>query len=155
MTKWARIRKRKEKRKAVQETKSSVVEENEIKLAEPEKTSRNIKHSEEVTKSDTTKIFKANTILAQIPRYVYLAGFFALLVGIFSPITVHPLLAGYVIQGIAILALGLSGIILLVRSLTLDKRREIVGAIGLSLTAISLALIFHLMLMLQELMSIG
>ena len=138
------MRRRKERRRAEEEPKSSKVEEMGVKLTEPEKTSKTIQHSEEPENIDNTKTFGAGTILAQIPRYVYLAAFFALLAGIFSPFIMHTALGPYVIQGIATLFLGLAGAILLFKAQTLDKRREIISAVGLALIAISLSLIFYL-----------
>ena len=83
MTKWARLRKRKEKRRVEEAAKSSHSEGKEVKLAEPEKISENIQYSQEIEKSESTKTSKPNTILAQIPRYVYLLAIFALLSGVF------------------------------------------------------------------------
>ena len=146
MTKWARMRRRKERKKAEEALRSSEVEEKEVKLIEPEKISENIQRPQEIEKLEETKTFNPNTILSQIPRYVYLLAFFALLAGIFYPMITHQTPFDGVIQGIATLFLGLAGAILLFKGVTSDKRRGVFIAIGFALIAISLALIF----MLQE-----
>ena len=146
MTKWARMRKRKERKRAEEELKRSEVEGTEVKLAEPEKISENIQHPLEIEKIEHTKTFSTNTILSQIPRYAYLLAFFALLAGVFVPLITYQVSFDLVIQGIAVLSLGLAGAILLFKGVTSDKRRGIFIAIGFALIAISLALIF----MLQE-----
>ena len=61
MTKWARMRRRKERRRVEETTKHFSSEENETKLAEPEKVSDNVKHSQEKQKLDTPKTSKLNT----------------------------------------------------------------------------------------------
>ena len=145
MTKWARLRKRKERKRTEEALRRSEVEGKEVKLAEPEKIPENIQHSQEIEKPEDTKTSSTNTILSQIPRYAYLLAFFVLLSGIFVPlITYHKF--DTVIQGTATLFLGLAGAILLFKGATSDKRRGIFIAIGFALIAISLALIF----MLQE-----
>ena len=146
MTKWARMRKRKERKRAEEELRRSEVEGTEVKLAEPEKISENIQHPQEIEKLEDTKTFSPNTILSQIPRYAYLLAFFSLLAGIFFPLITYQKSFDVVIQGIAALFLGLAGAILLFKGVTSDKRRGIFIAIGFALIAISLALIF----MLQE-----
>jgi len=146
MTKWARIRKRKERKRAEEELRRSEAEGTEVKLAEPENISKNIQHPQEIEKIEDTKTSSPNTILSQIPRYAYLLAFFALLAGIFYPLITHQTSFDVVIQGIAALFLGLAGAILLFKGVTLDKRRGIFIAVGFALIAISLALIF----MLQE-----
>ena len=146
MTKWARMRRRKERKKAEEALRSSEVEEKEVKLIEPEKISENIQRPQEIEKLEETKTFNPNTILSQIPRYVYLLAFFALLAGIFFPLITYQTSFDIVIQGIVTLFLGLTGAILLFKGATSDKRRGIFIAIGFALIAISLALIF----MLQE-----
>ncbi len=83
MTKWARMRRRKERMRAEEALRQSKDEGKEVKLAEPEKISENIQYSQEIEKSESTKTSKPNTILAQIPRYVYLLAIFALLSGVF------------------------------------------------------------------------
>ena len=146
MTKWARIRKRKERKRAEEELRRSEAEGTEVKLAEPEKISENIQHPQEIEKIEDTKTFNPNTILSQIPRYAYLLAFFALVAGIFFPLITYQTSFDNVIQGIATLFLGLAGAILLFKGVTSDKRREIFIAIGFALIAISLVVIF----MLQE-----
>ena len=144
MTKWARMRKRKERKRAEEELRRSEAEGTEIKLVEPEKISENIQHPQEIEKIEDTKTSSPNTILAQIPRYAYLLAFFALLAGIFVPLITYQTSFDAVIQGTATLFLGLTGAILLFKGVTLDKRRGIFIAIGFTLIAISLALIFVL-----------
>jgi len=146
MTKWARMRKRKERKRAEEVLRRSEAEGTEVKLAEPEKISENIQHPQEIEKIEDTKTSSPNTILSQIPRYVYLLAFFALLAGIFFPLITYQTSFDVVIQGIVTLFLGLAGAILLFKGVTSDKRRGIFIAIGFALIAISLALIF----MLQE-----
>jgi len=146
MTKWARMRKRKERKRAEEELRRSEVEGTEVKLAEPEKISENIQRPQENEKIEDTKTSSTNTILSQIPRYAYLLAFFALLAGIFVPLITYQTSFDAVIQGTATLFLGLTGAILLFKGTTSDKRRGIFIAIGFALIAISLALIF----MLQE-----
>ena len=144
MTKWARMRKRKERKRAEEELRRSEAEGTEVKLAEPEKISENIQHSQKIEKLEDTKTSGSNTILSQIPRYAYLLAFFALLAGIFFPLITYQTSFDVVIQGIASLFLGLAGAILLYKGVTSDKRRGIFIAIGFALTTISLALIFFL-----------
>ena len=146
MTKWARMRKRKERKRAEEALRRPEAEGTEVKLAEPEKISENIQHPQEIEKIEDTKTSSPNTILSQIPRYAYLLAFFALLAGIFFPLITYQTSFDNVIQGIATLFLGLIGAILLFKGVTSDKRRGIFIAIGFALIAISLALIF----MLQE-----
>ncbi len=76
-------------------------------------------------------------------KYVYLVVFFALLSGIFYPLISGTSLDG-VIAGIIVLFVGLAGGILLYKSATSEKRREIYFGVGLGLIAISLALIFQI-----------
>ena len=144
MTKWARMRKRKERKRVEEELRRSEAEGTEVKLAEPEKISENIQHPQEIEKIEDTKTSSPNTILAQIPRYTYLLAFFALLAGVFVPLITYQISFDAVIQGTATLFLGLTGAILLFKGVTLDKRRDIFIAIGFTLIAISLALIFVL-----------
>ena len=146
MTKWARMRKRKERKRAEEELRRSEAEGTEVKLVEPEKISENIQPPQEIEKIEDTKTSSPNTILSQIPRYAYLLAFFALLAGIFFPLITYQTSFDNVIQGIATLFLGLAGAILLFKGVTSDKRRGIFIAIGFALIAISLMLIF----MLQE-----
>ena len=144
MTKWARMRKRKERKRAEEALGRSEAEGTEVKLAEPEKISENIQHSQKIEKLEDTKTSSPNTILSQIPRYVYLLAFFALLAGIFVPLITYQISFDIVIQGVGTLFLGLVGAILLFKAATSDERRGIFIAIGFALIAISLALIFVL-----------
>ena len=144
MTKWARMRKRKERKRAEEELRRSGAEGTEVKLTEPEKISENIQHPQEIEKIEGTKTSGPNTILSQIPRYAYLLAFFALLAGIFVPLISYQTSFDTVIQGVATLFLGLIGAILLFKGVTSDKRRKIFIAIGFALISISLALIFIL-----------
>ena len=144
MTKWARMRKRKERKRAEEASRRSEAEGTEVKLAEPEKISENIQHPQEIEKIEDTKTSSPNTILSQIPRYAYLLAFFALLAGIFFPLITYQISFDAVIQGIATLFLGLAGAILLFKAATSDKRRGIFIAVGFALISISLTLIFIL-----------
>ena len=142
MTKWKRLKKLREKKRFETEALSPKAEE--IKQTEPEKISKNIQQSQEIEKLDNTKTSKPTTILAQIPRYVYLLAIFALLPGIFFPLITPGVPYDHVIQGTAILFLGLAGGILLFKATTSDNRRGILIVIGFALIAICLALIFHI-----------
>ena len=144
MTKWARMRGRKERMRAEEALRGSKAEEKEVKLIEPEKISENIQHSQEIEKPESTKTSKLNTILSQIPRYVYLLAIFALLAGVFFPVVVSGTSFDFVIQGTAILFLGLIGAILLFKAATLDKKRGVFIAVGFALIAICLVLIYHI-----------
>ena len=144
MTKWARMRKRKERKRAEEELRRSEAEGTEVKLAEPEKISENIQHSQKIEKLEDTKTSSPNIILSQIPRYAYLLAFFALLTGIFVPLISHQISFDTVIQGIATLFLGLTGAILLFKAATSDKRRGVFIVIGFTLMTTSLALMFFL-----------
>ena len=144
MTKWARLRRRKERTRAEEALRGSKAEEKEVKLTEPEKISENIQHSQETEKSVSTKTFKPNTILAQIPRYAYLLAIFALLAGVFFPLITPGVSFDLVIQGTATLFLGLIGAILLFKGATSDKTRGVFIAAGFALITISLVLIYHI-----------
>ena len=143
MTKWKRLRKLKAKRKAEAEALNPKAE-LEVKLSEPEKDYNDVKHSQEKQKLNIPKTSKSYSNLSQIPRYVYLVAIFALLSGVFFPLitTGADAAFNFVIGGIAVLFLGLSGGILLFKATTSDKRRGIFLAIGFAFIAISLALIF-------------
>jgi len=143
MTKWARMRRRKERKRA-EEASTRAEAEVEVKLTEPEKISENIQHSQKTEKPKNTKTFKPNTILAQIPRYAYLLAIFALLAGVFFPTITPGVSFDFVIQGTATLFLGLVGAILLFKAATSDKRRGIFIAVGFALIAISLVLIYQI-----------
>ena len=142
MTKWARMRKRKERRRA--EALGSRNNGKETKLTQPEKISERIQHSQEIEKPEYIKTSKPKTILAQIPRYAYLFGFFMLLSGLFSPLVIPNISFDLVIGGTATLFLGLTGGILLFKATTSDNRQGIFIAVGLALIGISLVLIFQL-----------
>ena len=151
MTKWSRIRRRKEKRKAEAEERQKAEE---LQSVEPsiedhgtqqEKISENIQRVRENSKQENTQTFKQKPILSQIPRYVYLVAFFALLSGVFYPlITRDPAEQNLdnVIGGTAMLFLGLTGAILVYKGTTANKNRAAVISLGLVLIAVSLALIF-------------
>ena len=142
MTKWARMRKRKERRRT--EAFGSRNNGKETKLTQPEKISERIQHSQEIEKPEYIKTSKPKTILAQIPRYAYLFGFFVLLSGLFSPLIIPNMPFDLVIGGTATLFLGLTGGILLFKATTSDNRQGIFIAVGLALICISLILIFYL-----------
>ena len=144
MTKWKRLRKLKEKKRFETEILRPKAEGEKVKQTEPEKISENIQQSQEIEKSDNTKNSKPTTILAQIPRYVYLLAIFALLAGVFFPLITPGMSYDYVIQGTATLFLGLIGGILLFKAITSDNRRGILIVMGFVLIAISLTLIYHL-----------
>ena len=144
MTKWARMRRRKERKRAEEALRRSDAEGKEVKLAEPENISEDIQHHQEIEKIEDTKTSGPNTILSQIPRYVYLLAFFALLAGIFFPLITPEVPFDYVIQGTTILFLGLAGGILLFKATTSDNRRGILIGIGFALIAICLVLIYHI-----------
>ena len=144
MTKWARMRRRKERRRAEEASVNYAPEENEVKLAEPEKVFDTAKHSQKTQKLGTSKTSKP--ILSQIPRYVYLTAIFVIISGVFFPL-ITPLAGDawqFVIGGAATLFLGLAGGILLFKATTSDKNRGIILGIGFALIAISLTLIFLL-----------
>ena len=142
MTKWARMRKRKERRRT--EALGSRNNGKETKLTQPEKISESIQHSQEIEKPEYIKTSKPKTILAQIPRYAYLFGFFMLLSGLFSPLITPNISFDLVIGGTATLFLGLTGGIVLFKATTSDNRQGIFIAVGLALIGISLVLIFQL-----------
>ena len=144
MTKWKRLRKLREKKRFDAEVLRPKAEGEEVKQTEPEKISKNIQQSQEIEKLDNTKNSKPMTILAQIPRYAYLLAIFALLSGVFFPLITLGTTFDYVITGVATLFLGLVGGILLFKAITSDNRRGILIAIGFTLIAISLVLIYQL-----------
>ncbi len=144
MTKWKRLRKLREKKRSEAEVLRPKAEVEEVKQTEPEKISENIRQSQETEKLESTKNSKPTTILAQIPRYVYLLAIFALLAGVFFPLITPGVSFEYVIQGTAILFLGLAGGILLFKATTSDNRRGILIAIGFALIATCLVLIYHI-----------
>ena len=144
MTKWKRLRKLREKKRFDAEVLRPKAEGEEVKQIEPEKVSKNIQQSQEIEKLESAKTSNTATILAQIPRYVYLLAIFALLAGVFFPLITPGVPFDHAIQGTATLFLGLVGAILLFKATTSDNRRGILIAIGFALIAISLALIYHL-----------
>jgi len=144
MTKWKRLRKLKEKKKFEAEVLRPKAEGEEVKQTEPEKISKNIQQSQKIEKLDNTKNSKPMTILAQIPQYAYLLAIFALLAGVFFPLITPGIPYDYVILGTATLFLGLAGGILLFKAITSDNRRGILIAIGFTLIAICLVLIYHI-----------
>ena len=146
MTKWKRLRRLRERKRAEADAikpKAEVTAE----LTEPE-----IKLTERTSLGDPRKIKKSEpkpdskptTILAQIPRYVYLLAIFALLSGVFFPLITPGIPFDHVIQGVATLFLGLVGGILLFKATTSDNRRGILIAIGFALIATCLVLIYHI-----------
>ena len=144
MTKWKRLRKLREKKRFEAEVLRPKAEGEEVKQTEPEKISKNIQQSQEIENLENTKTSKPTTILAQIPRYAYLLAIFALLSGVFFPLITPEVPFDYVIQGTAVLFLGLVGGILLFKATTSDNRRGILIVIGFALITISLVLIYHI-----------
>ena len=144
MTKWKRLRKLREKKRFEAKALRPKAEGEEVKQTEPEKISENIQHSQEIEKLDSPKNFKPTTILAQIPRYVYLLAIFALLSGVFFPLITHGIPFDHVIQGVAVLFLGLVGAILLFKAVTSDTRQGTFIVVGFASITISLVLIYQL-----------
>ena len=151
MTKWARMRRRKERRRVEQEPINSIPEVNETKPTEQKKIPDKIEPSQKTQKLEISQTSKSNPILAQIPRYVYLLAIFALLSGVFFPFvsmtiseTTTFTSLNFVIGGTITLFLGVSGCILLLKGITSDNKRVIFLASGFVLIAISLALIFQI-----------
>ena len=151
MTKWSRVRRRKERRdtEAEERRKAEELQRTEPQIedlnTQQEKSSENIQQTRENVEQENTQTFKQKPILSQIPRYVYLVAFFALLSGVFYPlITPNPAEQNLdnVLKGTAILFLGLTGAILVYKGTTSDKNRAAVVSLGLVLIAVSLALIF-------------
>ena len=146
MTKWKRLRKLREKKRfdaEVLRPKAEVtaeLTEPEIKLTER----TNLADPRKIKKSEPKPDSKPITILAQIPRYAYLLAIFALLSGVFFPLITPGVPYDYVIQGTAVLFLGLAGGILLFKAITSDNRRGVLIAIGFALITICLGLIFHI-----------
>ena len=151
MTKWSRIRRRKERRKAEAEEHQKAEEPQTVEPSiedtgtQQEKFTKSIQQTRENEEQESTQTFQQKPILSQIPRYVYLVAFFALLSGVFFPlITDDPAEQNLnnVISGTAILFLGLVGAILIYKGTTANKNRAAVISFGLVLIAISLALMF-------------
>jgi hypothetical protein len=76
-------------------------------------------------------------------KYIYLVAFFALLAGFFHPLITNTSFDS-VIVGVLVLFVGLAGGVLLYRSATSEKKREIFLGGGFTLIAISLYYIFQL-----------
>ena len=152
MTKWARMRRRKERRREEQESTNSIPEVNEIKPTEQKKNPDKTKHSQKTQKLETPQTSKSNPILSQIPRYVYLVAIFALLSGVFFPLITTGVddAFSFVIGGTLILFLGVTGGILIFKATTSNKNQIILLAIGFILLAISLTLIFMIKIWWQE-----
>jgi len=144
MTKWKRLRKLREKKRFDAEVLRPKAEGEKVKQTEPEKIPENIQQSQEIEKLESAKTSNTTTILAQIPRYVYLLAIFALLSGVFFPLITPGVPSDHVIQGTATLFLGLVGGILLFKATTSDNRRGILITIGFALITISLVLIYQL-----------
>ena len=144
MTKWKRLRKLREKKRFDAEALRPKAEREDAKKIEPEEISENIQQSQEIEKLGSAKTSKPTTILAQIPRYVYLLAIFALFTGIFFPLITPGVPFDWVIQGTATLFLGLAGGILLFKAVTSDTRRGIFIVVGFALITISLVLIYQL-----------
>ena len=144
MTKWARMRRRKERRRVEQESTSSIPEVNEINPPEQKKIPDKIKQYQKTQKVEIPQTSKSNPILSQIPRYIYLVAIFTLLSGVFFPLitTGADAAFSFVIGGAAILFLGLAGGILIFKATTSNKRQGLLLAVGLALITISVALIF-------------
>ena len=120
MTKWARLRKRKEKRRAEEATRSSHSEGEKVKLTQPEKITNNTQQSQEIEKLDNTKTSKPSIITSQIARYAYLLAIFSLLASVFFPLITKGTSFNPVIAGTATLFLGLVGGILLFKAVTVS-----------------------------------
>jgi hypothetical protein len=155
MTKWKRLKKLREKKRFEAEALRPKAEvtaeltEPEIKLTER----TNLGDPQKIKKSEPKPDSKPTTILAQIPRYAYLLAIFALLSGVFFPLITPGVPYDYVIQGTAVLFLGLVGGILLFKAITSDNRRGILITIGFALIAICLVLIYHIQEMFSSLYS--
>ena len=144
MTKWKRLRRLKEKRRAEAEALKPKDEAEEMNPSKPETISDNVKRSQVTQKLETPKTSKSNPILSQIPRYVYLVVIFVLLSGVFFPLITFGADEAYnfVIGGAATLFLGLAGGILLFKGTTSDGSRGVLFTVGFVLIAISIALIY-------------
>ena len=151
MTKWSRIRRRNERRKAEAEERQKAAESQNVEPSiedsgtQQEKITENLQQTRENKEQESTQTFKEKPILSQIPRYIYLVVFFVLLSGVFYPlITDNPAEQNLnnVTMGIAMLFLGLVGGILVYKGTTANKNRAAVVSLGLVLIASSLALIF-------------
>ena len=115
------------------------------KPTQQKKRSENIQQVKKTTELESEKFWDFDLSFSQIPRYVYLLAFFALLSGVFYPlITLNPpvQVVNNVITGVAMLFLGLVGAILVYKGTTVNKNRAAVIGLGFALIAVSLALIF-------------
>jgi len=148
MTKWKRLKKLREKKRFDAEVLRPKAE---VTAELTERT--NLGDPRKIKKSEPKPDSKPTTILAQIPRYAYLLAIFALLSGVFFPLITPGVPYDYVIQGTAVLFLGLVGGILLFKAITSDNRRGILIAIGFALIAICLVLIYHIQEMFSSLYS--
>ena len=144
MTKWKRLRKRREREKAEAGALNPAAEVEETKPTEPTKTSRKFENQQKIEEVELSKTSKPKTILTQIPRYAYLVAFFAFASGIFYPLITPDASLELVIGGIAALCLGLVGGILLFKAAKSEKKQGIFITTGLALIAISLVLIYWL-----------
>ena len=152
MTKWARMRRRKERRRVEQESTSSIPEVNEINPPEQKKIPDKIKQYQKTQKVEIPQTSKSNPILSQIPRYIYLVAIFALLSGVFFPLITTGVddAFSFVIGGTLTLFLGVTGGILIFKATTSNKNQVILLTIGFILLAISLTLIFMIKIWWQE-----
>tara|TARA_B100001765_G_C19262688_1_gene231915 strand:- start:58 stop:534 length:477 start_codon:yes stop_codon:yes gene_type:complete len=153
MTKWSRIRRRNERRKAEAEERQKAAESQNVEPSiedsgtQQEKITENLQQTRENKEQESTQTFKEKPILSQIPRYIYLVVFFVLLSGVFYPlITDNPAEQNLnnVTMGIAMLFLGLVGGILVYKGTTANKNRTVVTSLGLVLITVSLALILSI-----------
>ena len=145
MTKWARIRRRKERRRVESEERQKAEPSVQDPYIQQEKIIENVEEAKPTKKIKHTQIQTSKPIISQIPRYVYLVAFFALLSGVFFPlITDNPMEQNFdnVIKGTGILFLGLVGGILVFKAATSNKKQSVLMGCGFALIAISLALIF-------------
>ncbi len=76
-------------------------------------------------------------------KYIYLVVFFALLAGFFHPLITNTSFDS-VIVGVLVLFVGLAGGVLLYKSATSEKKRELFLGGGFALIAISLYYIFQI-----------
>ena len=135
MTKWKRLRRLREGKRAEADAIKPKAEvaaeltEPEIKLTEH----ANLGDPRKIKKSEPKPASKPNTILAQIPRYVYLIAIFALLAGVFFPMITPGVPFDYIVMGTLTLFLGLAGGVLLFKATTSDRRRGILIAVGFAL----------------------
>ena len=143
MTKWKRLRKLREKKRFEAEVLRPKAEGEEVKQTEPEKISKNIQQSQEIEKLGSTKTSNNYNSCSNSPLCLP-ASNFCVTFRRFFPANNTPMPFDYVIQGTAILFLGLAGGILLFKATTSDNRRGILIAIGFALITICLVLIYHI-----------